>query len=332
MNLQSEANVLTSVDQALSPYEGKKIYFEPLGGNNGDVLIEKGSLSYLNSIGIQRASNPENSEAIVINGGGAINDIWESGIAAVKKYSLQHPNIPLIILPSSFIFHKTHFPSLFEFHKAPVFLYAREPYSLNILKELKFSPCVQVGLDHDMAFRLEKTAFIQDLKSKAADKHILIVERHDFESATVNLTGSSIKTTQLPSIVKDPIPTSIKDSINKNIRNPLRHSFLKNRDKMGINTSFFQEAYQKVLNDYPGLHSLPIYAADISSDYYFSFKQFAQLVSESAVVVTTRLHVAILAAMLNKPTYVKTGSYHKIRGIFEYSLKDRPNFHLIDKL
>ena len=46
-------------------------------------------------------------------------------------------------------------------------------------------------------------------------------------------------------------------------------------------------------------------------------------------VHTDRAHVAICAAMLGKETHVYPNNYHKVRGIFEFSLRARPNvtFH-----
>lgn len=52
-------------------------------------------------------------------------------------------------------------------------------------------------------------------------------------------------------------------------------------------------------------------------------------IAEYRVVHTDRAHVAICAAMLGKETHVYPNNYHKVRGIFDYSLRDRPGvtFH-----
>ena len=44
-------------------------------------------------------------------------------------------------------------------------------------------------------------------------------------------------------------------------------------------------------------------------------------------VFTDRAHVAIAAAMMGKETYVFPNSYHKVKGIYEYSLADFTNVH-----
>jgi exopolysaccharide biosynthesis predicted pyruvyltransferase EpsI len=52
-------------------------------------------------------------------------------------------------------------------------------------------------------------------------------------------------------------------------------------------------------------------------------------ISQYRIVHTDRAHVAICAAMLGKELHVYPNNYHKVRGIFEYSLQGRPNavFH-----
>lgn len=52
------------------------------------------------------------------------------------------------------------------------------------------------------------------------------------------------------------------------------------------------------------------------------------------VIRTDRAHVSICAAMLGKQTHIYPNAYHKVRGIYEYSLKALPNvtFHGFDEL
>ena len=61
--------------------------------------------------------------------------------------------------------------------------------------------------------------------------------------------------------------------------------------------------------------------ADISLAETCRFEDFLQNVARASVIVTTRLHVAILGQLLNRRTYLVEGSYHKFRGVFEYSMR-----------
>lgn len=53
------------------------------------------------------------------------------------------------------------------------------------------------------------------------------------------------------------------------------------------------------------------------------------LITDYARVQTDHAHVAIVAAQLGKETHIYPSNYHKLRGIYEFSLRDHPNvtFH-----
>ena len=52
-----------------------------------------------------------------------------------------------------------------------------------------------------------------------------------------------------------------------------------------------------------------------------------EIISNYHTVITDRAHIMILAAKLGKNTHVLPSNYFKIKGIYEYSLKDYPNVH-----
>jgi len=320
----SSITTLKPLHAELAQFRGKRIFFEPLEGNNGDKLIEMGSHTLLQSIDAKLVPNPKQADAIVVNGGAGMTDIWLHGLGTLEKYNSLYSETPLIILPSSFSFTKTDFPALFRDRKAPALIYARERYSLKLLEDFTFPSDVRLGLDHDMAFHLKDTSYFKYLQTRETQKHILIVERDDAERVT-----NTSHQPQKPNW-KRHIPWSIKRPINRHLLWKLnRRSIAKQLGELGLQTEFAQEWHQKVLIDYPEFGTLPVFAADISSPALCSFDRFSQLVADAAVVVSTRLHVAILAAILDKPTYVKSGSYHKIQGIYEYSLPERSNIRLV---
>lgn len=326
MNRATSIRQLQPLQNELEKYRGKRVFFEPLHGNNGDKLIEMGSREMLRRMEVNLVTDPYKAEVIICNGGAGMTDIWVHGFQTLKYYSCVYPDIPLVILPSSFLFTKTNFSSLFSNRSAPAFVYAREPYSLGSLQDLNFPTEVHLGIDHDMAFHLKNSKYLDNLQFQTDQKHILIVERNDPES----VTGTYIATQ--PSLTKksNNISQFIKRPIRRHILTPLKHMALsKSLAKLGINTTFAQECLTQVWHDYPHFQNLPVVAADISNPELCSFHTFSKFIASAAVVVATRLHVGILAAMLDKPTYIKSGCYHKIRGIYEYSLQDKQNARLI---
>ena len=61
-----------------------------------------------------------------------------------------------------------------------------------------------------------------------------------------------------------------------------------------------------------------------------NFKSFVDIVANSSSVYTDRLHVSILATILNTETYLLPNSYHKNKSAYEFSLKRFQNAHFIN--
>lgn len=55
----------------------------------------------------------------------------------------------------------------------------------------------------------------------------------------------------------------------------------------------------------------------------------ADILNPPDVVVTDRLHVAIMAMHVGKEVYMLDNDYGKLSGVYEVSLKDRANVHLL---
>jgi len=88
----------------------------------------------------------------------------------------------------------------------------------------------------------------------------------------------------------------------------------------------FRQRCEAILSErFPEAVPLPRIVRDASIVNACTFDQFCEFISEAAVVFTTRLHAGILAALLGRPTVIFGGPYHKIRGIYDYSLADRPH-------
>lgn len=85
--------------------------------------------------------------------------------------------------------------------------------------------------------------------------------------------------------------------------------------------SAFRHHCEEILRqEHPGLAQMPRLVRDISRRDYSTFDDFCEAVAAASVVLTTRLHVGIFAALLGKPTYIFGGPYHKIRAIYEHSM------------
>ena len=94
-------------------------------------------------------------------------------------------------------------------------------------------------------------------------------------------------------------------------------------------TPFARGGIERVSAEMPGLKELPVYADDVADPAVCGFGRFAELVAGAAAVVTDRISVAMFATLLDKPVWVRPGTYHKVRGVFRHSLAMRKNVRLI---
>lgn len=310
----------STVAEELESYRGNDVFFEPLSGNNGDKLIEMGSRLALRRAGIHLVHRPEQAELIVVNGGAGMTDVWKA-VHRLERYTKGFPATPVLVLPSTFYFTTTDFPSIFAHREREVTLFSRDLTSLKTLQALRFPCAARLEADNDMAFTLKDSSYVERLRRKASNKHILVVERGDAE------TASDLRLRQFGPKWR------FKRYIPVGVKRPIRWVLHTRRwaEHEGQRTAFAGATLALARDQFPEFRRLPVFAADVSLTGAFSFTHFSRLIADAAVVITTRLHVGILAAMLGKPTLLKAGAgkFPKIRSIYEYSLREYPNVSLI---
>ncbi|MBW3609881.1 MAG: polysaccharide pyruvyl transferase family protein [Actinobacteria bacterium] len=127
-----------------------------------------------------------------------------------------------------------------------------------------------------------------------------------------------------------PVTLRLHKALRERVVRPVkRQVFLWHGINAAARTPLAKQLLDRALFEEPSLRGLPVYAADISLPWLYSFDQFTKLVARAAAVVTTRLHVGILAALLGKPTWIKPGTFHKIRGIYEFSMAGMDHVRLV---
>jgi exopolysaccharide biosynthesis predicted pyruvyltransferase EpsI len=93
---------------------------------------------------------------------------------------------------------------------------------------------------------------------------------------------------------------------------------------LGNMRSKITDIFQKILGD----TNVGIVEKDISIS--IPFNDFVGYVKGAKVVVTDRLHVSILASILEKPVILFSNSYFKSKAVYEYSLKHFPYTKFVD--
>lgn len=304
-----------SVEAELATWGEDRVYFDPVWGNHGDHLIVMGSEVALGAAGVRRVADMRAADRIVIKGGGyRAGGGWLSHIA---RLIADADEVPVMILPSTFE-DPTGILSLLRHRRGSSTIYFRERFSYELAQDSELATAVDLRCDHDMAFRLKGSRYLQEMHDLARPSTLLIVERTDGESVSGRRAGSLG-----PAWLKARIPESLKLTAKRKMRQvSARH--------WGSGTDFASASVQFLHTRRPDYVALPLITGDISRIDFCTFDQFGAYVANAAVVVTTRLHVGILAALLGKETHLVPGVYHKMMAVYSYSLTNMPGVHLLD--
>ncbi|MGA3109144.1 MAG: polysaccharide pyruvyl transferase family protein [Candidatus Bathyarchaeia archaeon] len=199
-------------------------------------------------------------DAIVMNGGAYLNDIWKGyrALAAILPIARKDPDTAIIFAPQSFLTNRSDYlEEMVTSLGKEIHLFCREAPSYALLKSLSFSRNVHIGCSPDAAFYMSAA----DLGAKPENKYVLVAPRLDRES-----------------IVK-------------------------------WNLSMIWKIWPKASVRFGDVNLLP----DLST--------FVEVVARASKVFTDRLHVSILSSILGKETYLLPNSYHKNKGVYDFSLK-----------
>ena len=187
--------------------------------------------------------------------------------------------------------------------------------SYRALSEAELGTNIAIGLDQDMAFHLLGSAWLEHCRKISSRQLALIVERTDAEQTTeISLTRPV-----LPEWLRRIFPGWLHRAVRR--AKAWRHR------AAAVQTPFARDA--RGLFASADAADLPVYAGDISDPQVCYFDEFTGLIARAGVVATNRLHVAVLSTLLGKPTFLWTGSNHKIASVYQYSLHGYPNVQLM---
>lgn len=120
-------------------------------------------------------------DAIVMNGGAYLNNIWKGyrGLTAILPIARKNPGAAIIFAPQSFLANRSgYFEEMVANLGEEVHLFCREVTSYTLLKSLSFSRNVHIGCSPDAALYMSAG----DFSAKPENKHVLIAPRLDRES------------------------------------------------------------------------------------------------------------------------------------------------------
>lgn len=336
----------------LARFDGKRAHLFHPNNDHGDRLAELAAEALLAASGVWTVKNPERADLVVVGSGGMADD-YKGGFEPIESFARRYPIKPLIVLPSSFHLHAADVARVFMSRIEPAFVYAREPHSIEILDSLRIPWPVSIGLDHDVTLHLGQTELFQQLLAGRSEGYVLIVEGGNAANGHAKPSQSRpvmrVRDAMLPEGFTGMTPPGLGDTGAavfpeqdpagsdpgmlgrlRGLGRKLTSSLARHRwPSEATQTAFARSAAERVFAELPKLRELPVYADDIARAEVCSFGRFAELIAGAAAVATDRLSVAILSSLLEKPTWVRPGTYHKVRGVFRQSLAMRKNVRLI---
>jgi len=306
----------TIVINKLKELKGKKVYFEPLAGNNGDNLMRLGAMVLFKELGLDLVDDISKAETVVVSGNGDLtihpkNKPIEKSLLGLAL--LKYKDLPVIVLPCSCIASNAkRLSDIFNLRTGSTTIIARDEISYSLFRE--FAPAnVEVYVDHDMSFALIGSDWLNDVKKRISNNSLLVVERFDAERAT-----KPPGVFRIPVLFRSLVPNSLKNLIKKRALGAVYG-----------NTPFVTEAISKAREHFPSLNYNVVKTGDISLPQNYSFESFVAEIANASAVVSTRMHVCIMAALLGKPFIaVQFEGGHKVSALFEKSLQKLPNARL----
>lgn len=325
----------------LAPFRGKRAWLLPLSdeqghtfANNGDLLMHAAFFELARQHGVQFVESSHDADIIAIPPNGALLDRFRAP-SIVRDRLKPHGDKPVVVFPSSAQFLNSDPSELFRNRSAPTLWILREPYSYHHLSDQWGDTLREAGvalaLDHDVVISGAEYVpkyFPSDKLSHLYGPSLLVarlgVESKDIRNSTQivesyeDRAGSPLKRSAVAASRSLPAP----------LVRPLRRisTFRRINDANSELLSALPRSIQSRFD-----RKTQVSATDISDTSLASFSEYRRRIAAAQLVVTNRLHVAIPAALLGKETYLIDSGYHKLRGIYEHSLKGMDNITFVTR-
>lgn len=295
---------MLSTLKRLSPF-----YFWPNNGNLGDLLIAEATRQYFRRHNIQWMEyNPDMPPEdaginLVYGGGGRFTSHW-GGIDKHKEH-LTHVRVKqAIILPHSFYDVDWFILSMDERHT----LFCREQRSYEYCCSLHPRASIKQANDMGLELRINELPEIENIPiQQPQQSNPEEIKQH--ELITKGWVSSLAKR-----VCHSTVNCSLKQRDNK-------IAFLLRTDKEKNATLFSPLSFDISLAwDSSCRHT--------AYNPYF-IRAFAEALRYPDIVVTDRLHVGIMAYLLEKEVYLLDNDYKKLSSVYAFSLSSSAHVHIL---
>lgn len=307
---------MSSVSEVLGELRRRpgRRYYRPSPGNAGDALIAAGFYHLAERLdlpftelpdGALDPAGPTADDVLILAGGGWLTSHWDFGAPALT--ALTRLDASLVLLPQSL---SGNADALRRLRPRDV-LFVRERYSLAYARSLDLR--CRVLLDHDLALHVDPRPLLAAPGSRAT------------RLRPTGLPSTGLPSTGLSSIRPGRLPR----------RRELERSVALGYHRLAARRGGMLRAW-RVDAEASGAHPGARWRDDLSlvanhgvldrDSALRSASTLLRALARYERVETDRLHIGIGAALLGRPVRLHANAYHKIRGIYEYSLRDDPRF------
>ncbi len=326
---------LSGLREIVDPFLDSIVYLIPMTfpdgrplGNNGDHLMHNVFLRVLREFGIKLTADKEEASAVFVPPNGALLETYSFPTLLTERLE-PFRSVPVVLFPSSALFPSVDPSFMFRGRTAPTIWITREKYShahlVDKWGQQLTSAGVDVVLDHDIV--ASGHTFVPAIIGHALTRTTTIVAaREDREARASSLAKqpgkygrSSVR--RMFGYVKNRIPRG--ELYGFAARTVRKKRILRS------STSLLDRATREIGPQSTTLSKGPISAGDLSAPQYFTFSRYRRSLASADTIITDRLHVALPGAILGKEVYLVEAGYHKLQGVYEQSLQNLPNVHLV---
>lgn len=311
-DIQSET--LAALSQAIPPGRPVALLDYPLHRNAGDTLIYAGTIAYLAQLGVSvryittvgryrpedlRRLHPDGT--ILLHGGGNFGDRWGLFQAFRERVIADFPDRPIVQLPQTIEMDGSTAARVSAAYRAHPDLTVLLRDSRSMHEAATLLPGVNVAGCPDLAFGFEPTA------RRSARWDVVVVKRRDSESAIEDLLH--------------PLPADVTvHRTDWKLTRAERAAWHAMKAPGAITARLPGRA---PLTPAPGL-------ASYSRISHLIIGSATRTIGAGRVVVTDRLHAAILATLMGRPVVALDNATRKVSTIFADHLHRFPEVSLAE--
>lgn len=297
-------------------------------GNNGDTLLRGVCAKVLSDLGIRLTGRADEADVLLVPPGGALLDRYRAPFLLMRRLA-RAPDIPLVLLPASSWFVRADPAAMLAGRTAPTLWISREQPSHEHLRTTWGRSLaranVTLALDHDMVVSGHRhvAAMVGDTNTPEALGGALLVARLGAEAGVMPSHPAA------PKVGRRLAVTALRRS-PASLQRLTRRRTTRDR-QLAANGRMLAKIEGRP--DLTGGERFSVaHAIDISDPTLASYAEYCRALRTASVVVTDRLHVALPAAILGKPTCLVEAGYHKLAGVYERSLADLPQVRFVERV